>query len=335
MHSRERSPAVIDIAPFFVDGLAERREVAERVGAACASTGCFLVTGHGVPPEPIARVHRLWRAFYDEPVERKRACAAPDPSLLRGYYGFASTGLAYGEGQQTPPDLRELYLLNRIDPLPAAYIAQLGSAGDYVAAPNIWPASPGELREASEAYYRLMAEVAERLLAIFTVALGLPEGYFVDRTDKFHSSLGVAHYPAQDRPPLPGQQRCGAHRDYGILTLLHQDDAPGGLQLQASDGEWIDVPPHPEALVVNLGDTMQLWTNKRWKSPLHRVVNPPAEITAATRRQSLLFFHGANYDASLAIVPTCKDPKDADEVPGSRSGELIRMKGQKGTRTRS
>jgi len=329
--SREPLPTVIDIAPFFSGGAEERGRVAVQVGAACEAIGCFLITGHGVPRELIERVDRLWRAFFDEPLERKLACAPPDPGLFRGYYGIATSAIAYSQDKQAPPDLRELYFINRTHALPASYIERLGPAGAYLAHPNIWPASRRELREASEAFYASMLRVAEGLVAVYAVALDLPLDYFADKIDKHHSTFGAASYPAQSTPPLPGQQRCAAHSDFSVQTLLYQDDAPGGLQIQDRDGEWLDVPRRDGALVVNLGDTMAWWTNHRWRSPVHRVVNPPAAVAASSRRQSLLFFHAPNYDAELSCVPSCKGLDKSSEPPPLTVGELILRKSLKGT----
>jgi isopenicillin N synthase-like dioxygenase len=177
-----------------------------------------------------------------------------------------------------------------------------------------------------------MLRLAEKLVAIYAAALALPEDYFADKIDRHHSTLGVSNYPSQPDPPLPGQQRCAAHSDFSMQTIVHQDDAPGGLQIQGSDGEWVDVPRRAGALVVNLGDTMAWWTNHRWRSPVHRVINPPAEVAGSSRRQSLLFFHAPNYDATLACVPTCEGVTNSPEPPPLTVGELIMRKNLKTAR---
>ena len=120
--------------------------------------------------------------------------------------------------------------------------------------------------------------------------------------------LRAINYPDQDPPPAPGQLRCGAHSDFGTHTLLQIDDAPGGLQARGRGGEWIDVSPPAGSFVVNIGDLLMVWTNDRWLSNLHRVVNPPAGLGAGTRRQSLAFFVQPNYDARIECIPTCLAP---------------------------
>src|SRR3974390_566150 len=88
----------------------------------------------------------------------------------------------------------------------------------------------------------------------------------------------------QNRPP--GQARSGAHTDYGALTILLAEKAPGGLQVKLRNGGWVDVEPRPNSFIINIGDLMAMWTNDHWVSNLHRVVNPPADTAQSTRRLS-------------------------------------------------
>jgi isopenicillin N synthase-like dioxygenase len=146
-------------------------------------------------------------------------------------------------------------------------------------------------------------------MRLFAVALQLPPDHFAPMIDESPSALRAIDYPHQDVPPPPGALRAGAHTDYGTLTVLRQDDAPGGLEVwHAGHDRWVPVPCVPGAFVVNLGDLLQRWTNDRWRSTLHRVVNPPAGAGASTRRQSMAFFHNANYHCVVECLPTCLDP---------------------------
>lgn len=125
------------------------------------------------------------------------------------------------------------------------------------------------------------------------------------------SILRAIDYPAQDSAPSPGQLRCGAHTDFGSHTLLMVDDAPGGLQVRDLSGRWVDVSPPPGSFVVNIGDLLMTWTNDRWLSNLHRVVNPPAGAAGAARRQSVAFFVQPNYDAVIECIESCRAPGEA------------------------
>jgi isopenicillin N synthase-like dioxygenase len=151
-----------------------------------------------------------------------------------------------------------------------------------------WPND--ELRAAYEHYYSEMLRVAGVIVAGF--GLGI-EDLFDDRS----SSLRVIDYPAG-----AGGARAGAHRDYGVLTLIRSDAA--GLEVQTRDGEWVAVQAPPCGFVVNIGDLLQRWTGDRFVSTLHRVVGDEN----APRRQSLVFFHNPRADA---------------EIDGVRAGEYI------------
>ena len=113
-------------------------------------------------------------------------------------------------------------------------------------------------------------------MEIFALSLGVDRHFFADKIDHHPSSLAAVNYPDQATPPLPGQIRAGEHSDYGTLTILLSENKPGGLQVRTRAGEWQDVVTRPDSFVVNIGDLMMQWTNDRWISTVHRVVNPPA-----------------------------------------------------------
>jgi isopenicillin N synthase-like dioxygenase len=124
--------------------------------------------------------------------------------------------------------------------------------------------------------------------------------------------------------PEPGQLRLGAHTDYGSLTLLYQDETPGGLQVHR-DGVWRDAPIVPGTFVVNIGDLMSRWTNDRWVSTLHRVQNP-AQGRWDVPRLSIPYFHQPNYDAVIEAIPTCVAPGEQATYPPITSGDNLTYK---------
>ena len=178
-------------------------------------------------------------------------------------------------------------------------------------APNVWPARPEGFRETWSEYYRVMRALAWRLMRIFAIALNLPEDHFWPYIDKPISPLRANHYPEQRTPPAPGQLRAGGHTDYGVVTILKPENVPG-LQVLSKRGEWVDVEAPADAFVCNIGDLMARWTNDRWVSTLHRVVNPPWEVAAANRRLSIPFFFQPNHDALIECLPSCTS---ADNPP--------------------
>jgi isopenicillin N synthase-like dioxygenase len=164
-----------------------------------------------------------------------------------------------------------------------------------------------------------MSELARDLRRIFARGIGLSEDYFEDKFDRHHSSLRVIDYVDQTEEPLPGQLRAGEHTDYGFLTILRSEDSSGGLQVRPHNGDWMDVPTVADSFVVNIGDVMMRWTNDRWVSTLHRVVNPPSRHQPS-RRISIPFFHNPNVDA----VVECLDAfRDADHCRSERASPVL------------
>jgi isopenicillin N synthase-like dioxygenase len=170
-------------------------------------------------------------------------------------------------------------------------------------------------------YYRAMAALAATLMDVFAEALGLDDGFFRPLIDRHGSAMRMLHYPHQASSPPSGQLRAGAHTDYGTLTILAQDAAPGGLQVRDAAGRWVSVPHEPGAFVVNLGDLMARWTNDRWRSTLHRVVNPPM-VDGSNERFSIAFFHNANWDALVTCLTEDATPK----YPPIRAGAHLMAK---------
>jgi isopenicillin N synthase-like dioxygenase len=168
-----------------------------------------------------------------------------------------------------------------------------------------------------------MTRLAETLMQVFALALALPLDYFADKIDRPQSFLRIINYPAPRVAPLPGQLRAGAHSDYGTLTILRAENVAGGLQVFSRAGEWLDVAVPPGAFVINIGDMLMRWTNDRWVSTLHRVVNPPDAHAPGSRRQSLVFFHNPNPDAVIECLPTCASASNPSRYPPVLAGTYL------------
>jgi isopenicillin N synthase-like dioxygenase len=274
----------------------------EEIDAACRAVGFFSVTGHGIPPAVIDAMLAATAAFFALPLEKKLAWRPPTPEINRGYAAKGSEGLVYSLGVDgAPPDLFEAFNVGSDD--------------------NIWPDSPPGLEIAVTAYFETVRTLAHRLTRLCALALGLPPDFFEDKTDHSVDTLRVNHYERAPGDPQParGQQRMGAHTDYGILTVLYADRVPG-LQIVAPDGTWQDVVPAEGAVLVNLGDLLAQWTNDRWRSTLHRVVPRPEP------RRSVAFFHDGNPDALVECLPTCCSATHPPKYPPVLAGDHLRAK---------
>jgi isopenicillin N synthase-like dioxygenase len=279
---------------------AARLEVVRQVASACEEIGFFAVTGHGVPGAVIADLITQSYAFFDLPLAEKLAVRRPRPEQNRGYVAPGEERLARLRGDDTPPDLKELYTIGPFDTPESPYFTQPAAYPSF--APNLWPARPVGLRPAIQAYWHELYRVARMLCRISAEALDLTLEFFDDKVDKHISQLRIMHYPPPQAAPLPGQLRAGAHSDLGMMTLLYSDNDIGGLEVMDRAGRWVPVPVIDGAFTVNVGDLMMRWTNDSWRSTLHRVVNPPEATNDLSRRLSIGMFFIPNYDAVVAPI---------------------------------
>jgi isopenicillin N synthase-like dioxygenase len=225
------------------------------------------------------------------------------------------TALARSRGEETPPELMERFTVGQFD--------------TAVQAENRWPQAVPALQPAAKQYYRAMERLAADLMSLLARALGLADRHFEPYFDRHVSLLVTNFYPPQHQPPAPGQLRAGAHTDYGSLTILAPARSPGGLQVRNHDGSWEDVPKVDGSFVVNLGDLMARWTNDRWVSTMHRVVNPD-RTSPQTSRMSLVFFQQPNNDVIISCIPTCIDASNPARYEPVAAGEHISGKLNKG-----
>jgi isopenicillin N synthase-like dioxygenase len=270
------------------------------VADAASRCGFLSIVGHGVAPDVSDAAWAQARAFFDLPLDDKMTVAMPRPGYPYGYSPLMGETLAASLGNGGPPDYKESFAIGPVDP-PQHALTDPDESFAWSA--NLWPTALPEFRDAWETYFREMSALAARLLSTMAVALGLAPSHFESSIDRHTSAMRALNYPTPTSTN-PGQIGAGAHTDYGTLTILLADPVQQGLQVRDSVGEWHSLTAEPGSFIVNLGDAMARWTNDRWRSTLHRVVLPTA------RRQSIAFFHNANWDAIIECLPTCQS---ADE----------------------
>jgi isopenicillin N synthase-like dioxygenase len=302
---------IVDIGPFLNGSPEDKVRIAATVDRTNREIGFLVITGHGFDLDLLARWFAVSKDFFEGDPVTKEAALAP-AGEQQGYHRLAASGLAAKEGEKAPPDLREYFMIGQTDLTGPVFTT--GKACEFHRA-NRWPAGNEDFKQIGTAYYKAMEELGSTLMRIFAVALGLEENWFEDKIDHHFSILSSIYYPAQPTPPLPGQLRAGAHTDYGSLTILAPTDAPGGLQVRTLEGEWVDVPYVPGGFIINIGDMMQRWTNERWLSNMHRVVNPPVELFVSKPRQSIAYFLHPNHDATVECIPTCLDGQEPKHRP--------------------
>lgn len=267
----------------------------------CTEVGFFQVVNHGVPGDVETAAWSSLAAFFDLPLAAKLDLQAQNAGDPYGYIPVNAESLSQSLGNAAPGDVKESINIGPIDP-PTHELSGPDEAIVYL--PNRWPPSMPDLKDVCREYYDEMTRLSERIMRLFALALELPGDYFDPMITHSPSALRAINYPATSTPLAPGQLRAGAHTDYGLLTILHQD-AVGGLEVVDNTGEWAAVPSIPAAYVINIGDLMARWTNDRWRSTMHRVVNPVAGAASAARRQSAPFFYNANWEAEVRCLPSC------------------------------
>ncbi|MBS2022088.1 MAG: isopenicillin N synthase family oxygenase [Deltaproteobacteria bacterium] len=285
---------IIDVSPLLHGG--DTTAVARELGAACRDAGFFYAVGHGVEPETLARLTEASWRFFTLPDHAKR-----EIEMARGGRAWRGWFPPGGELTSGKPDLKEgLYFgedLPGEDPRVAARWPLHGA--------NLYPAQVPELRACVTGFMQQATAAAHAILRGLALSLGLDAGYFRAQYTASPTLLfRIFHYP----PPAPGDTGWGVgeHTDYGLLTLLAQDDA-GGLQVKTPRG-WIDAPPVPRALVCNLGDMLDRLTGGTYRSTPHRVRN-----SSGRGRLSFPFFFDPAFDAQIVPLPSRAASDDSAE----------------------
>ncbi|MCM1969857.1 MULTISPECIES: isopenicillin N synthase family oxygenase [Streptomyces] len=264
-------------------------DLSERLHSAAHDVGFFQLVGHGVGERETERLLSAMRKFFALPEAERLALDNINSPHFRGY---TRTGDERTGGAR---DWRDQLDIGAERP------ARVPGPGEapywWLQGPNQWPAELPELREAALAWIERLSGVAERLLRELLTAIGAPADFYDPVFgDAAHPHLKLVRYPGSAGDGA--DQGVGAHKDYGFLTLLLQDQV-GGLQVQRADGQFHDVPPIPGAFVVNLGELLEVATNGYLVATNHRVVSPPG----ATERFSVPFFYNPRLDARVQPVP--------------------------------
>jgi isopenicillin N synthase-like dioxygenase len=312
---------IVDLARFRTGAAADRIAVARAFGQALEQTGFVAVTGHGVPESLIESTYEVVKSFFALAVEEKKASELPHRIKDCGYLPVGIESVAATLGDTKPPDLCEALVFKSL-----LREERAGSGLPGLGACNIWPARPARLAGQVRTYFSAVAGLATTLYRLSALALDLPEDFFAPYLADPSLTLRFVNYPDQPEAPPPGQLRYGAHHDYSGLTIVRQDEAPGGLEFCDRDGSWQPVPPVPGSFVINIGELLARWTNDRWRATLHRVVNPPRALTGSTQRLSLVLFTGPGSESEIACLPTCQGTANPPRYAPVTAGAFIRAK---------
>mmetsp|Transcript_14931 Transcript_14931/g.43114 ORF Transcript_14931/g.43114 Transcript_14931/m.43114 type:complete len:548 (-) Transcript_14931:2138-3781(-) len=324
-------------APFrtipIVDMSLPLADVAFEIGQACRQVGFFYIINHGLSSDVVADAMSFSKRFFDLPTSTKmKLDSSKSRSGARGYFALGGEDLnakdgtrdlvAEGQGiggtgkKKFQGDWKEGFDCGReISPDdPECHMSTMVDG-------NYWPreeAVPG-FREAIMNYQMGVRQIGNALMEAFAVGLGLPSSFFVERTQKPMATLRLLHYPPQTKQDLSDLSKigCGAHTDYGLATILLQDDV-GGLQVRNSADEWVDAPPISGSFVVNIGDMLAMWSNGRYASTVHRVVNMTGK-----ERYSIPFFLNPDVGTTVESLPTCQRKGEPPRYKAKPSHEIL------------
>ncbi|MCC8442351.1 isopenicillin N synthase family oxygenase [Xanthomonas cannabis] len=287
----------LDITRFDSD----RDAFVAELGAAYRQWGFAGIRNHGIAQADIDAAYEVFKAFFALPEEVKRRYHVPGSGGARGYTAF---------GVETAKDskhfdLKEFWHIGREIPDDSPYRA--------VMPPNLWPEEVPEFRERGYQLYQQLDQLGSRVLSALALHIGLPQDYFVDKTNNGNSILRPIHYPPITSDDIPNV-RAGAHGDINFITLLVGASA-AGLEVRSNDGEWVPFTADADTIVVNIGDMLQRLTNHVYPSTIHRVVNPPGEA-ARKPRYSVPFFLHPNPDFLIDVLPSCISADNPSRYPG-------------------
>jgi len=270
-HEEDQVP-MIDLAHLHGDGEG-RAAVVEAIGQACQQWGFFLVKNHGVPESAMAEMMRVAREFFDLPTEEKMRYFSADPKRVMRY--------------ATSFNVKEEKILSWRDFVryPCEPIQEMMP---------LWPDKPADFREVNAQYCTEIGKLAKALLGAISENLGVSVEYINNLFGDHSQIMGCNFYPTCPNPDLAlGLQ---AHSDPWGITLLMQDNV-GGLQIWHED-HWVHITPTPNTLVINLGDTIQILSNGKYKSAIHRVV-----ANYKKERLSVVTACGPSMDTFIAPIP--------------------------------
>ena len=287
---------VIDVGPLGAGPGIPAEAAARAVDSACRGSGFFYVVGHGIDPGLLTDLGVLARRFFALPDSKKAEIEMSRAGMAwRGWFPVG------GELTSGVPDLKEgIYFGSELGPEHPCMVIRTPMHG-----PNLFPSDLPGMREAVLAYVDAMTGLGQKVLSGISLGLGLGPDWFRENVTSDPLVLfRMFRYPAISSQE-PDRWSVGEHTDYGLLTLLAQDDT-GGLQVKTPRG-WIEVPPLRNSFVCNLGDMLERLTGGLYRSTAHRVRNP-----GSRDRLSFPFFIDPSWDAVVERLPIVARPSDAD-----------------------
>jgi isopenicillin N synthase-like dioxygenase len=303
---------VIDVGPAFRGEPGGLERAAGQVREASERVGFFYLAGHGVAQALITAAFQASREFHALPVEEKRRLKINENNI--GYLAVnESMQRASTVHKATRPNFNESFFISHERGLDHPDVR----AGVPLRGRNQWPEGQAAMQAAMLRYFKALEGLGERMLPLMARALELPADYFRRFFEnEAHINLRFLHYPPQETDD-DEQFGQGPHTDNSFITMLAREDVPG-LAVRLPSGEWLAPPVIPGTFLVNLGNVMKRWSNDRFLSTPHGVVND-----SGTDRYSIAFFYSPNPEAVIECLPTCAGPDHPAQYPPAVYRDLV------------
>jgi isopenicillin N synthase-like dioxygenase len=286
----------IDLESMLAGDSVATARCADEVDTACADVGFMIVSGHGVPTPVIENLHDAAHGFFSLPLDEKRRVRSPVSNL---YQGYAHPGPDKGDHTSE----RQSFNVQRFDTSDQARSAGYPDDLDDLFFDALWPAEPVGFGSAVRAYFAEMERLVDTVLGLLETALDVAAGSLTSLMNQHLSNQAINYYSDDiESGHEASPYRFKAHQDGSLITILHQDDGPGSLQLHRRGAGWLNVPPTPGTVIVNTGEILTRLSNGRYPATPHRVLHPPAGAASAPRI-SAPHFAKPGLDARIGPLP--------------------------------
>lgn len=306
---------IVDVKALRGGSLAQRLSVAREIAEACENVGFFYIVNHGVPQSLIDDTFAQNQAFFAQSFDERMQSAA----TLEHWRGYVPSKLE-GEGGGVGGTIETYRFM-----LDLPWDHPDVKMGKPMHMPNRWPEHLPGFKATVGSYIDAMQELSVQLRNAFALGLDLPENWFDPFYNRPLVQQSLLHYrPAKSTNPSDAEIGAGEHKDSGAFTILMQDEV-GGLEVGHLAHRWVAAPPIKGAYIINIGDMMERWTNGRFISTNHRVVN-----RAQRARYSMPFFANPDYEAIIAPVPSLVQPGTSAAYAPLHFGQFMEKFYEKG-----
>ena len=285
MNNYENIPQ-IDLSPLWDGGDNGLKKVADEVRKAYTTVGFSYLINYNISREVLEETYAAAKEFLTLPLEKKL-----EIKQNKAFRGYVPLDKPDPSGQKKINQLEAFVMTHEILEDHPEY-----HGGMYLAGPNQWPKNMAGFKKAVISYRDHLLVLSERLVTVFSIALGLGK----TGLDKFFINptyvLRLQYYPEQPKEISSNVFGLAPHTDYGLFTILSQQSVDG-LEVKNDKGEWLNVPYKPNTLILNSGDILKRWSNNTFKSALHRVVN-----RTKNERYSIPFFFEPNMHSIIEVL---------------------------------